>query len=57
MALTVYLAEQIDTAGQPLHRVLHLIFKLLLLCRTRPSGEFGPYHSKIDGRVVRLDYR
>ena len=26
LALTIYLAEQIDVAGQPFRRVLHLIF-------------------------------
>ena len=57
MALTVNLAEQIDIADQPLRRVLHLIFQLLLLRRTRPSGESGPYRSKIDCRVVRPDHR
>ena len=56
MVITVYLAEQIDIAGQPLRRVLHLIFQLLLLRRTGPSGEYGPYRLKIDGRVVRLDH-
>ena len=56
LALTVYLVEQINVAGQPLRRVLHLIFHLLLLCHTSPSSESGPYRSKIDGRVMRLDH-
>jgi len=57
LALTVSLAEQINIAGQSLHRVLHLIFQLLLLHHTRPSGESDPYRSKIDGRVMRPDHR
>ena len=57
LAVTVYFAEQVDIADQLLCRILHLIFQLLLLCRTRPSSESSPYRSKIDGRVVRPDHR
>ena len=56
MALPVHLAEQVDVSSHPLRRVLHLIFKLLLLRHTSPSGKFGPYRSQIDGRVIRLNY-
>ena len=60
LALTVYLTEQIDIAGQLLCRVLHLILQLLLLRRTRPrtrpSGKSGPYRLKIDRRVGGLDH-
>ena len=56
MAITAYLAEQIDIAGHPLRRILHLIFQLLFR-RTRPSGESGLYRSEIDRRVVGPDHR
>ena len=57
LALSIHLAEQINVTGQLLHRVLHLIFQLLLLCRTHPSSESGPNLLKIDGRVVGPDHR
>ena len=57
LALSVHLAEQVNVVGQPLRRILHLIFQLLLLCRARPSGKSSPYRSKIDDRVMRIDHR
>ena len=56
-AIALRLAKQVDVVGQLLRRVLHLIFQLLLLRRTHPSGESGPYRSKIDGRVMSPDHR
>ena len=57
MALPIHLVEQVDVIGQLLHRVLHLIFQLLLLHRTSASSKSGPYRSEINGRVMRPDYR
>jgi len=57
LALTIYLAKQIDIADHLLHHVLHLVRQLLLPYRTRPSSESGPYHFKVDRRVVGLNHR
>ena len=45
-----------STSSASFFTIFHLIFQLLVLGCTHPSGKSGPYQLKVNGRVIGRDH-